>query len=62
MERTLGGGRGGGMGMGGMIAGTLLASVAGAFIGTAIFSGTVKRDAMKRVGIETNCRSVVTLR
>jgi hypothetical protein len=36
MERTLGGGRGGGMGMGGMIAGTLLASVAGAFIGTAI--------------------------
>ncbi|GAA5156902.1 hypothetical protein GCM10023321_33840 [Pseudonocardia eucalypti] len=38
MERTLGGGRRGGMGMGmgGMIAGTLLASVAGAFIGTAI--------------------------
>jgi hypothetical protein len=38
MERALGGGRGmgGGMGMGGMIAGTLLASVAGAFIGTAI--------------------------
>jgi len=35
MERALGGGRGG-MGMGGMIAGTLLASVAGAFIGTAI--------------------------
>lgn len=35
MERALGG-RGGGMGMGGMIAGTLLASVAGAFIGTAI--------------------------
>jgi hypothetical protein len=34
MERALGGGRG--MGMGGMIAGTLLASVAGAFIGTAI--------------------------
>ncbi len=38
MERALGGGRGGmgGMGMGGMIAGSLLASVAGAFIGTAI--------------------------
>ena len=38
MERALGGrgGMGGGMGMGGMIAGTLLASVAGAFIGTAI--------------------------
>src|SRR6186997_896421 len=35
MERALGG-RGGGMGMGGMIAGSLLASVAGAFIGTAI--------------------------
>lgn len=35
MERTLGGGRGG-PGMGSMIAGTLLASVAGAFIGTAI--------------------------
>lgn len=35
VERTLGG-RGGRMGMGGMIAGTLLASVAGAFIGTAI--------------------------
>jgi hypothetical protein len=34
MERTLGGF--GGPGMGGMIAGTLLASVAGAFIGTAI--------------------------
>jgi hypothetical protein len=34
MERTLG--RSGGMGMGGMIAGGLLASVAGAFIGTAI--------------------------
>jgi hypothetical protein len=37
MERALGGrGMGGGMGMGGMIAGGLLASVAGAFIGTAI--------------------------
>ena len=39
MERTLGrGGMGGmgGMGMGGMIAGSLLASVAGAFVGTAI--------------------------
>jgi Spy/CpxP family protein refolding chaperone len=41
MERALGGrggmgGMGGGMGMGGMIAGSLLASVAGAFIGTAI--------------------------
>jgi hypothetical protein len=41
MERSLGGGVGGGMGgrgmgMGGMIAGTLLASVAGAFIGSAI--------------------------
>ena len=38
MERALGGGRGMGMGMGmgGMIAGGLLASVAGAFIGTAI--------------------------
>ncbi|GAA5134826.1 hypothetical protein [Pseudonocardia adelaidensis] len=40
MERALGGGGGGaggrGMGMGGMIAGTLLASVAGAFIGSAI--------------------------
>ncbi|MEV1295320.1 hypothetical protein [Pseudonocardia sp. NPDC049635] len=37
MERALGGGAGGrGMGMGGMIAGTLLASVAGAFIGSAI--------------------------
>jgi hypothetical protein len=35
MERTLSRG-GGGMGMGGMIAGGLLASVAGAFIGTAI--------------------------
>ncbi|NMH95735.1 hypothetical protein [Pseudonocardia acidicola] len=35
MERTLGSGRGG-PGMGSMIAGTLLASVAGAFIGTAI--------------------------
>jgi hypothetical protein len=35
MERTLGR-SGGGMGMGGMIAGGLLASVAGAFIGTAI--------------------------
>ncbi|MHA6795571.1 hypothetical protein ACVGVM_18935 [Pseudonocardia bannensis] len=35
MERTLGGGRGG-PGMGSMIAGTLLASVAGAFIGSAI--------------------------
>lgn len=35
MERVLGRG-GGGMGMGGMIAGGLLASVAGAFIGTAI--------------------------
>jgi hypothetical protein len=34
MERALGGGRG--IGMGGMIAGGLLASVAGAFIGTAI--------------------------
>jgi hypothetical protein len=38
MERALGGrgGMGMGMGMGGMIAGGLLASVAGAFIGTAI--------------------------
>jgi hypothetical protein len=37
MERTLGrGGMGGGIGMGGMIAGGLLASVAGAFVGTAI--------------------------
>jgi hypothetical protein len=41
MERALGGRGGmgggmGGMGMGGMIAGSLLASVAGAFIGTAI--------------------------
>lgn len=37
MERTLGGGgQGGGMGMGGIIAGSLLASVAGAFIGTSI--------------------------
>lgn len=35
MERTLGGGRGG-PGMGSVIAGTLLASVAGAFIGTAV--------------------------
>ena len=35
MERALGGG-GGGIGMGGMIAGGLLASVAGAFVGTAI--------------------------
>jgi hypothetical protein len=35
MERTLGRG-GGGMGMGGLIAGGLLASVAGAFVGTAI--------------------------
>jgi hypothetical protein len=34
MERALG--RGGGIGMGGMIAGGLLASVAGAFVGTAI--------------------------
>jgi hypothetical protein len=37
MERALGGGRGGGgIGMGGLIAGGLLASVAGAFVGTAI--------------------------
>lgn len=37
MERVLGRGRGGmGMGMGGVIAGSLLASVAGAFVGTAI--------------------------
>jgi hypothetical protein len=37
MERVLGGGgRAGGIGMGGLIAGGLLASVAGAFIGTAI--------------------------
>jgi hypothetical protein len=40
MERALGlggmGGMGMGMGMGGMIAGSLLASVAGAFVGTAI--------------------------
>ncbi|MGH4024495.1 MAG: hypothetical protein ACRDRV_07910 [Pseudonocardiaceae bacterium] len=38
MERALSRGRGtgGGMGMGGMIAGSLLAGVAGAFIGTAI--------------------------
>jgi len=35
MERTLGRG-GGGIGMGGLIAGGLLASVAGAFVGTAI--------------------------
>ncbi len=37
MERALGrGGMGGGIGMGGLLAGGLLASVAGAFIGTAI--------------------------
>lgn len=37
LERSLGPGAGGmGMGMGGMIAGSLLASVAGAFVGTAI--------------------------
>jgi len=38
MERVLGrsGGMGGGIGLGGMIAGGLLASVAGAFVGTAI--------------------------
>jgi hypothetical protein len=34
MERTLG--RGGGPGLGGVIAGSLLASVAGAFVGTAV--------------------------
>jgi len=50
MERTLGGGgRGGGMGMGmgmgGMIAGSLLASVAGAFIGTSI-AGAFMDDGM----------------
>ena len=46
MERTLGGGRGmgGGMGMGGMIAGSLLASVAGAFIGTAIADAMFDMD------------------
>jgi hypothetical protein len=36
MERALGRGGMSGMGMGGMIAGSLLASVAGAFVGTAI--------------------------
>jgi hypothetical protein len=46
MERALGGrgGMGGGMGMGGMIAGTLLASVAGAFIGTAIADAFLEDD------------------
>lgn len=47
MERTLGGGRRGGMGgmgMGGVIAGTLLASVAGAFIGTAIADAFFDED------------------
>jgi hypothetical protein len=46
MERALGGrgGMGGGMGMGGMIAGTLLASVAGAFIGTAIADAFFEDD------------------
>lgn len=42
MERSLGGGRG--PGMGGMIAGSLLAGVAGAFIGTAI-AGAMFDDA-----------------
>jgi hypothetical protein len=36
LERAFGRGGTGGMGMGGMIAGSLLASVAGAFVGTAI--------------------------
>lgn len=44
MERTLGGGRGGGMGMGGMLAGSLLASVAGAFIGTSIAGAFLDDD------------------
>lgn len=38
MERTFGGGGAGGMGMGGLFAGTLLASIAGSFIGTSIAS------------------------
>lgn len=42
MERTLGGGRG--LGMGGMIAGSLLGSVAGAFIGTAIADAFLADD------------------
>jgi hypothetical protein len=42
MERTLG--RGGGMGMGGLIAGGLLASVAGAFVGTAIADAMFDSD------------------
>lgn len=42
LERTLG--RPGGMGMGGLVAGSLLASVAGAFIGTAI-AGSMFDDA-----------------
>ena len=52
MERTLGGGRGGGMGMGGMIAGTLLASVAGAFIGTAIADAFLDDEGAGDAGAE----------
>jgi len=46
LERSFGGNSGGmgGMGMGGMIAGTLLASVAGTFIGTAIASQFFAND------------------
>lgn len=43
MERTLGGGRGG-MGMGGVVAGSLLASVAGSFIGTSIAGAFLDDD------------------
>jgi len=48
LERSFGGGRGGmgmgGMGLGGVIGGTLLASVAGAFIGSAIAQEMVDDD------------------
>jgi hypothetical protein len=42
LERSLG--RGGGMGMGGLLAGSLLASVAGAFIGTAVAQAMLSGD------------------
>lgn len=44
MERSLGGRTGGGPGMGSMLAGSLLASVAGAFIGTAIAGAFLDDD------------------
>lgn len=44
MERSLGGRTGGGPGMGSLLAGSLLASVAGAFIGTAIADAFLDED------------------